>query len=157
MGKAEFIIEPGRPDIVTRRTFDATPDVVYRAFTESDMIKRWWGRDTDETIIDVNELKHGGRWRFISKGSDGSKHAFRGVYHDLTPAKRIAQTFEWEGAPGHVSLETASFTEVDGKTEFIGVSVFQSVEDRDAMAATGMEEGANEGYDRIDEILAERP
>jgi uncharacterized protein YndB with AHSA1/START domain len=66
----------------------------------------------------------------------------------------IVHTFEYEGAPGHVSLETARFEALNGRTRVRASSVFQSVEDRDAMIQSGMETGVNEGFDRLDELLA---
>jgi uncharacterized protein YndB with AHSA1/START domain len=94
----------------------------------------------------------GGRWRYISRGDDGSEHGFHGVYHEATP-DRIVQTSEYEGAPGHVALETALLEERDGKTYYTGISLAGSVEERDAVVATGMESGARELFNRLDELV----
>ena len=69
----------------------------------------------------------------------------------------LIETFEWEGMPGHVSFNTATFEEVDGKTRVTNRIVFQSVEDRDGMVASGMHEGMEEGFERFDELLAASP
>jgi uncharacterized protein YndB with AHSA1/START domain len=153
MGDTEFVIEPGRQDIVITRVYDAPRDLVYRAVTDPNLIPNWWGPAKYETIVDRAEVRPGGMWRFISRDTDGTEYAFKGVYHDLVAPERVVQTFEFEGAPGHVSLETLTLEEVDGKTKYVGVSVFQSVEDRDAMVQSGMEEGAREGMDRLDEVV----
>ncbi|HRN68963.1 MAG TPA: SRPBCC domain-containing protein, partial [Promineifilum sp.] len=85
----------------------------------------------------------------------GNVYAFHGVYHDVVAPERIVQTFEYEGMPGHVVMETAVFEDLgDGKTRVVTQSVFQSVEDRDGMAASGMEVGVNEGYERMNELMA---
>jgi uncharacterized protein YndB with AHSA1/START domain len=153
MGDTEFVIEPGRQDIVITRVFDAPRDLVFKAVTDPTLIPNWWGPAKYEVIVDRAEVRPGGRWRFISRDTDGTEYAFKGVYHDLVAPERVVQTFEFEGAPGHVSLETLTLEEVDGKTKYVGVSVFQSVEDRDAMVQSGMEEGAREGMDRLEEVV----
>lgn len=153
MGETEFVIEPGRQDIVITRVFDATPDVVFRAMTDPDLIPNWWGPRQYETIVDHAEARSGGRWRFLNRDADGNEFGFKGVYHDVVAPARIVQTFEFEGAPGHVSLETATLEEVDGRTHYRAVSVFQSIEDRDAMVKSGMEGGARETMDRLAELV----
>ncbi|HEU5157499.1 MAG TPA: SRPBCC family protein [Streptosporangiaceae bacterium] len=154
MGKTEFVIEPGRQDIIIRRVFDAPPDVVFTAFTDPAIVARWMGPAKYEAKVEHWDASPGGGWRFIHRDSDdGTEYAFKGVFHDVVAPSRLVRTFEYEGWPGHVSLETATFEEIDGRTQFVGVSVFQSVEDRDGMVKSGMEEGAGEGYDRLNEIV----
>lgn len=153
MGETEFVIEPGRQDIVITRVFDATPDVVFRAMTDPDLIANWWGPRRYETIVDHAEARSGGSWRFRNRDADGNEYAFKGVFHDVVPSERIVQTFEFEGAPGHVSLETATLERAGGRTRYRAVSVFQSVEDRDAMVKSGMEGGARDSMDRLAELV----
>jgi uncharacterized protein YndB with AHSA1/START domain len=156
MGETEFIIEPGRQDIVISRTFDAAPDVVFQAMTDPELIPSWWGPRRYATTVDRMEVKPGGSWRFVQRDAGGNQYAFHGVYHDVVPGKRIVQTFEFEGAPGHVALETAKLEAVDGGTRYVAQSVHQSVEARDAMVRSGMEEGARELVDRLAEIVESR-
>lgn len=153
MGETEFVIEPGRQDIVMTRVFDAPRDVVFRAFTDPDLIPKWWGPRRYETTVDRADVRPGGHWRYVSRDAAGTEYGFRGVYHDVVAPDRIVQTFEFDGMPGHVSLETATFEEVDGQTKYVAVSVFQSIEDRDGMAQSGMEEGASEGMARLAEVI----
>ncbi len=153
MAETEFVIEPGRQDIVIKRVFDAPRDVVFKAFTDPNLIPNWWGPRRYTTEVDRMEVKPGGLWRFLNRDADGNEFWFKGVYHDIVAPDRIVQTFEFEGMPGQVSLETATFDEVDGETRYVGVSVFQSVDDRDAMVQSGMEEGARETLDRFAEVL----
>jgi uncharacterized protein YndB with AHSA1/START domain len=145
---------PGTHELSYERVFQATPQLVYRAFTEADIARRWWGGN-DETTVDRLEAKPGGVWRFLTKGEDGTEYGFHGVFHDLVPGERIVQTFEFEGMPGHVLLETMVLTDQgDGTTKLSASSVFQTVEDRDGMLASGMESGMNDSLARLDKVLA---
>ena len=89
----------------------------------------------------------------VIRGADGDENGFRGEFREIVPPERITWTFEWEGLPGHVSVETVTFTERDGQTTVRGVSRFDTVEDRDGMLQSGMETGAAETYDRLEEYL----
>ena len=154
MSETEFVIEPGRQDIIIKRVFDAPPDIVFKAFTDPALIPHWWGPAKYEVIVDRADVRPGGSWRFINRDPDSAtEHAFKGVFHDIVAPERVVQTFEYEGVPGHVALETATLTEVDGRTRYVGVSVFQSVEDRDGMVQSGMQGGASESMDRLAELI----
>ncbi|MEX0681973.1 MAG: SRPBCC family protein [Dehalococcoidia bacterium] len=153
MNKLEVIAEPGKQELFLTRTFNAPRDLVFKTWLDPKAIPEWWGPRKDATIVDQMDVRPGGTWRFISRDAEGNEFGFHGVYHEITPGERIVQTFEFEGWPGHVALETATFEEVDGKTKFTGQSVFQSVEDRDGMVSSGMEEGAAETMDRLAEIV----
>lgn len=154
MTKTNIIAEPGKQEILITRTFDAPRDLVYKAYTDSELIAQWWGPKRFTTTVDKMEVKPGGVWRFVHRDAQGHEYAFHGVYHDAVPPERLIYTFEFEGAAGHVSLETSTFEEKDSKTTLTGKSVFQSVEDRDAMINAGMEQGLNETLDRLTELLA---
>ena len=145
--------EPGVPQVITERTFDAPRELVFRAFTEPDLLIQWLGPRRLKMVIDRFETGHGGSYRYIHRDDDGNEFAFRGVFHgDLSP-DRLVQTCEWEGMPGHVSLDTATFEERDGRTIVRTNSVFQTVEDRDGMVGSGMADGMREGYEQLDELL----
>jgi uncharacterized protein YndB with AHSA1/START domain len=153
MADTEFVIEPGRQDIVITRVFDAPRDVVFKAYTDPDLVPKWWGPRRYETIVDRMDVRPGGQWRFLNRDVDGTEYGFRGVYHDIVAPERVVQTFEFEGAPGHVALESLTLTETDGQTKAVAQSVFQSVEARDAMVQSGMQEGARETWDRLTELI----
>jgi uncharacterized protein YndB with AHSA1/START domain len=155
MAKAEYRIEPGKQEMFATRVFDAPRDLVFKACTDPDLIARWWGPRRYTTIVDKLEAKPGGMWRFVQKDTTGNEFAFHGVYHEVSAPARTVQTFEYEGVPGHVLLDTSTFEEFEGKTRLTQQSVFQSVEDRDGMVQSGMEEGATESMDRLAELLAE--
>jgi uncharacterized protein YndB with AHSA1/START domain len=102
------------------------------------------------------DVRPGGIWRIVQRDADGNEYAFRGVYHEIASPERLIYTFEWEGMPGHVSLETVTFEDVQGGTKVTGRVVFQAVEDRDAAIQSGMEGGAVESMERFAELLARR-
>jgi uncharacterized protein YndB with AHSA1/START domain len=154
MTDLQVVADPGTQQIVITRSFDAPRELVFKAFTDPDAIRQWWGQRDNETVVAQLEARPGGRWRFVQRSQDGSEHGFHGVYHEAAAPERIVYTFEWEGMPGHVLLETITFGEQDGKTQMTDTSVFQSVADRDGMLQSGMESGAAESFDRLDEYLA---
>ena len=153
MTKLDLVVPPGKQEVIIRRTFDAPRKLVFRAFTDPQLIPKWWGPVSVKTVVDKMDAKPGGMWRFVHTGDDGREDAFHGVYHDVTAPERLIYTFEWEGLPGHVLLETILFEEQDGKTKITDTSVYQSVEDRDGMVAAGMESGAADSMDRMTELL----
>ncbi len=155
MGTTHVTAEPGVPTIHMSRAFDAPPELVYRAYAEPELLKQWLGPERLEVRIDEYDLRHGGRYRFVHIDEDGTEYAFRGVFHgEPSPEGGMMRTFEWEGLPGHVSFETARFIARDGGTVVESVSVFMAVEDRDGMIANGMQTGVDEGYAKLDELLA---
>lgn len=154
MADTEFIIEPGRQDIVIKHTFDAPPETVFKVITDPELIPKWWGPRNLSTIVDKMDVRPGGQWRFVHREDDGSEYGFHGVFHDIVPGQRVVQTFEFEGVPGEVSLETMTFEAAGGSTRVVARSLYSSVESRDAVVQSGMESGARETYERIDELLS---
>ena len=154
MTSTSLIAEPGTYEIAMTRVFDAPRDLVFKAFTDPRHIPQWWGPKNLTTLVDKMDVKAGGLWRFVQRDEHGNEFAFHGVYHDIVLSERIVSTFEFEGMPGHVLLETARFEALpDGKTRYTGSSVFQSVADRDGMLSSGMESGARETLDRFAAFL----
>ncbi len=154
MGKTQITAEPGIPQIVITRDFDAPRDLVFRAYTDPELLTQWWGLRDQTMVIDRYDVRDGGTWRFVSVDPKGNEYGFRGVFHGTPSPDVTVQTFEFEGMPGHVSLETLTLEEHDGRTLARTVSIFQSIEDRDGMIASGMERGVHETYERLDELLA---
>ncbi|HAR46597.1 MAG TPA: ATPase [Nitrospiraceae bacterium] len=153
-GQTRVIAEPGKQEVVITRVFDAPRDIVFKAYTDPNRIPQWWGPKRFTTAIDKMDVRRGGIWRFIQHDAEGREYAFHGVYHEVRSPVRLVQTFEFEGTPGQVSLETATFEEQNGRTRVTNRSVFQSVEDRDEMLKEGMEEGVTETMDRLAEVVA---
>ncbi|HYI14011.1 MAG TPA: SRPBCC family protein, partial [Thermomicrobiales bacterium] len=133
MGKTQITAEPGTPFLQITREFDAPRELLFRAHTEPDLLVQWLGPRGVTMTVDHYEIRDGGTWRYIHADDEGNEYGFHGVFHGQPSIDGIVQTFEFEGAPGHVMLEWMTFEERDGKTLLIGKSVAQSVEDRDAM------------------------
>ncbi len=149
-----IVTTPGEREIVAERVFDAPRDQVWAAYTDPELIPEWWGPHGTTTRVDKMEVEAGGAWRFVIRNSDGSETGFRGTYREVTPPERIVQTFEWEGMPGHVSVDTATFEDLGDQTKVVSHSIFHTTEERDGMLGSGMEGGMNETFERLDELLA---
>lgn len=147
--------EPGSPVIDIERDFAATPEQLLRAHVDPDLLRRWLGPARLEMEIEELDVRHGGRYRFVHRDpATGGEYWFRGVFHGEATVDGIARTFEFEGAPGHVSFELARFEDLgNGRTRLHARAVHSSVEARDAMLESGMEVGVNEGYAKLDELL----
>jgi uncharacterized protein YndB with AHSA1/START domain len=154
MAKTQITADPGSPFIDVTREFDAPRDVLFRAHTDPDLIVQWLGPRRLTMVVDRYDVRDGGSWRYIHRDADGAEYGFHGVFHGTPSPDSMVQTFEFEGAPGHVSLDAITLEEHDGRTLLRGHSVFQSVEARDAMIEAGMEGGLTEGYERLDELIA---
>jgi uncharacterized protein YndB with AHSA1/START domain len=154
MAQAQIIAEPGIPQIVITREFDAPRDLLFRAHTDPELLVRWLGPRRLSMTIDHFDARAGGTWRYIHRDVDGNEYGFHGVFHGTPSPDGIVQTFEFEGVPGHVSLQTIAFDEHDGKTLLRQNVVFQSVADRDGMLESGMAEGVNDSMERLDELIA---
>ena len=146
---------PSDREILITREFDAPRDVVFKAMIDPALISRWWGPRGHTTRVDKMEVRPGGAWRYISGTSAADETAFRGEYREIKAPERIVQTFEWEPMAGHISVDTATLTERDGRTLLTVRSLFASKEDRDGMVQSGMEKGLAETHDRFAELLAE--
>jgi uncharacterized protein YndB with AHSA1/START domain len=144
---------PSDREIVMTRVFDASRELVFEAHSSCEHMERWWG-PRKYTVVDCKmDFRPGGEWRIVHRGPDGEEYGFRGEFREIVPPEKIVWTFEFEGMPGHVSVETLTLDEQDGKTKLTATSVFNSVEDRDGMLESGMEEGAAETWDRLAELL----
>jgi len=144
---------PSDREIQMTRLFDAPRELIFEAYTSCEHLARWWGPRKYELSSCKMDFRPGGKYRFVHSGPDGEEHGFRGEYREIVEPERIVSTFEWEGLPGHISIDTLTLTEENGKTRYIIVSLFDSVEDRDGMLQSGMEGGANESMERLDELL----
>jgi uncharacterized protein YndB with AHSA1/START domain len=153
-GNKLTVTTPSDREIVMTRLFDAPRDLVFEAHTSCEHMSNWWGpRKYEIADCDV-DFRPGGAWRIVHR-AEGEEHVFSGEFREIVPPERIVWTFEWGGAPGHGSVETLVLDEHDGKTTLTATSVWGTVEDRDGMVQSGMEEGAAETYDRLDEYLEE--
>ncbi len=148
--------DPDLPTVRIVRDFDASPRRVYRAWTDPELVAQWLGPRSITMQINTWDARTGGSYRY-SAWRDGEEIAsFYGSFHELRPDERLVQTFTYEGVPDGVCLETVTFEDLgDGRTRVTSLSVVDTMEGRDAMIASGMEEGVVEGYEKLDALLAQ--
>jgi uncharacterized protein YndB with AHSA1/START domain len=157
MSKTQIDAPAGVPFVDITREFDAPLELVRRAWTEPDLVKQWLGPRRFEMVIERWEPRAGGAYRYIHREQAGNEFGFHGVFHSNDPDNMV-QTFEFEGMPGHVSLDKLALEDIGGgRTRAQIHSVYQSLEDRDGMVQAGMGDGVNEGFERLDELLATMP
>ena len=150
--KTKITAPAGEPFIDMEREFDAPAELVHRAYLEPELVKQWLGPRKYEMVIERWDARDGGSYRYFHRNDDGS-HGFRGVFHSMA-IDNLVQTFEYDGAPGHVSLDTQKIEDLPGgRSRMTSHSVFLSVADRDAMVEAGMGDGVEDGYLRLDELL----
>ena len=154
--KTTMTVEPGKQELFVTREFDAPRELVFKAHTDPNLFVQWVGPHGLTMALERFEPVSGGSWRFIQKDANGNEFGFHGVFHEVSP-ERIVQTFEFEGLPdsGHVVLEVMTLEDLPhGRTRLTTQSIYRSVADRDGMVQAGMEVGVTEGYERLDEMLA---
>ncbi len=150
MEKTEIDVPVGIPQVVVTRAFDAPVELVVRAHLDPELLVRWLGPRELTLTVDRYETRDGGRWRYVHRDTEGNEHGF----HGEPSAAGIVQTFEYEGVPGHVKLDTTTFEEREGMTVVRTISSFSCLDDRDGMVASGMERGVRDSGDRLDALLA---
>ena len=147
------ITTPTDREIRIERIFNAPVERVWRAFTDPTLVAQWWGRG-HKLVIERMDVERGGHWRFVEHGPEGT-NGFEGRYREVTAPTRIVQTFEWDGMPGHVVIETVTLEPLaGGRSKVVNTSLFHTREERDGMLKSGMEEGLNESYAALDRLLA---
>ena len=153
MGRTKITAPAGEPFIDIEREFDAPRELVHQAYLDPKLVVQWLGPRKYEMKIDRWDAHDGGAYRYVH--TDGTnEHGFRGVFHSMD-MDNMVQTFEYEGAPGHVSLDVQVIEDLGGgRSRVKSHSVFMSVADRDAMVEAGMGDGVEDGYNRLDELLA---
>jgi uncharacterized protein YndB with AHSA1/START domain len=144
---------PGVPQIITDVDLDAPRYLVFRAFMEPDLLSQWLGPRRVTMTIEEYDPRDGGRYHYTHHDAEGNTYAFHGVFHGDPSLDGAVQTFEYEGAPGHVALETLTLEDAGETTRVRTNSVYQSVEDRDAMVRSDMETGVTEGMERLADLL----
>ncbi len=150
---AATVSTPTDREIRIERIFNASRDRVWRAMTDPKLVAQWWGRG-NKLVIERMEVERGGHWRYVEHGPDGV-HGFEGRYREVTPPERVVQTFEWDGMPGYVAVNTMTLEDLDdGRTKVVTTSLFHTTEERDGMLRSGMEQGLNQSYAALDKVLA---
>ena len=150
--KTTITAPAGVPFVDMEREFDAPAALVHRAYLEPELVTQWLGPRKYEMVLDKWDARAGGEYRYVHRNDEG-EFGFHGVFHSMD-IDNMVQTFEYEGVPGHVSLDQLVIEDLPGgRSRIKSHSVFQSVADRDGMVQAGMGDGVEEGYDRLDELL----
>ena len=154
---AATVTLPTDEQILIRREFDAPRDLVFRAYTKPELVKRWWNAKRGEVTIAEIDLRPGGRWRYVMIADGGGEVGFHGEYREVVPNEKIVSTEIFEGIPDGVypdnaTLNTATFTEVDGRTTLELLVEAPSKEIRDAIIESGMEAGLQDALDLLEEV-----
>lgn len=154
-GRHPFVVtETGDGSVVLERFLDAPRDLVFRVMTDPALVPEWWGPRSLKTEVVEMDVRVGGRWAFNNIDADGNVYEFRGEYLAIDPPNSITQTFEFMGAPGMVSTEHLTLVEdPNGGTRIRVTADYGSAEAAAAVVSSGMEQGASETYDRLEEVL----
>lgn len=155
MADVQITAPDGLPEVVVTTELEAPRDLVFRAYTEPGLLARWLGPRRLTTTVERYEVRDGGRYRFVQRDDEGQEYGFHGVFHNEPTPDAVVRTFEFEGVPGHVSLEELELEELDGRTYLRTTSVYRTVRDRDATLQSGMEQGIRESFERLEELLTQ--
>jgi uncharacterized protein YndB with AHSA1/START domain len=157
MTNALSIVAPeGVPWIDFTREFDAPVSAVFNAHRDPDLVRQWLGPNGYEMTIDTWDFRSGGAYRYVHRNPEGAEFGFRGMFHTVRDDEFAVQTFEFEGMPDEVAIEFMRFVDLgDGRCRLEGRSIGRTVEGRDAMVASGMEQGMAEGYERLEAIVTQ--
>jgi uncharacterized protein YndB with AHSA1/START domain len=146
----------GLPFIDFEREFDHPVEKVFEAHRDPELFTQWIGPEGEPMELREYEFRTGGRYRYLSKDADGTEYAFNGVFHVVRDNEFAIQTFEFEGYPDVVSIESLTFERLDGdRTRLRGHAVYPSLEARDGMVSSGMQTGMDQGYAKLDELLGQ--
>lgn len=144
----------GTPFVEFEREFDAPVAAVFNAHRDPELFQQWIGPDNGQVELQEYDFRTGGAWRYVHRDASGS-YGFRGVFHVVRDNEFAVQTFEFDGYPDLVNLDTLTFVDLgDGRCKLVGRTVMPSVEARDGMVASGMESGMSQGYDRLEKMVA---
>jgi uncharacterized protein YndB with AHSA1/START domain len=152
MTQPTVTIDRDKRELVMTRLFDAPRELVFRTYTDPELIPKWWGVG-GTTTVDEMDVRPGGRWRYVQHDESGNEYAFSGVYREVVPPERLAYTFEFEAMPGRVVLDTIRFEEEDGKTKLTSTSIFETLDDLEGMLRSGAEHGAAITWERLAELV----
>lgn len=144
----------GVPFIEIEREFEAPIPAVFRAHQDPELVKQWMGPNGYEMDIERWDFTTGGGYRYVHRDGKGGEYTFNGVFHVVRENDFAIQTFEFEGFPDVVSIESVTFTDLGGgRTKLLIHSTYPSVEARDGMIASNMSVGVTEGYQRLDAVV----
>jgi uncharacterized protein YndB with AHSA1/START domain len=149
---------PTDEQILIEREFDAPKHLVYKAYTTPELVKRWWHANRGEVTLVEIDLRVGGRWRYVMTANDGTEVAFHGEYREIVAGERIVSTEVYEGLPpgvseeGATTLNTTTFTGTAGRTTLAILIQAKSKQSRDAIIASGMEDGLQDALQLLERV-----
>lgn len=147
-------VVPGTQSIAFSREFQASAARVFEAHVDPDLVAQWTGPLGTHVTLREFDARTGGSWSYVVTGL-GGEWAFHGSFHEVTASERIVQTWEFDGEPGHPALDVFTFVDLaEGRSRIDGLTIFLSVEDRDANIAGGFDGGRDDDFERLDELLA---
>jgi len=146
------VTRTGDREVRIERFFHAKRERVWKAMTDPAQLAQWWGRG-NKLDVEKYEFVRGGHWRFVEHTSEGGPQGFEGRFAEIEPVSKVAQTFEWDGMPGHVAFETMTLEDQGDRTKLVVHSVFMAKEDLDGMMQSGMETGMNQSYEALDRVV----
>lgn len=147
------VTTPAEREIHIERIFNAPRERVWKAITDPALVAQWWGRG-NKLVVEKMEVARGGHWRYVEHTPDGQSHGFEGRYREVTPPERLVSTFEWDGMPGYVIINSMTLVDLgDGRTKMLTTSLFHTGEERDGFLQSGMESGLNQSYEALDRLL----
>lgn len=150
----KLTVPDGAPFIDFEREFDYPVADVFRAHARPELISQWLGPRGTNIEVEHYDFTSGGSYRYRHTGPDGQSYVFHGIFHTVRENEFALQTFEFSGYPDSVSLEYMWFEDLGGgRCRLRGHAVYASQEARDGMAASGMEGGMSDGYERLEELL----
>ena len=143
---------PADDQILIVREFDAPRELVFRAWTEPDLVRQWWHAGRGEMTVCEIDLRPGGSWRYVMVTPDGSEVAFHGEYREVAPGERIVQTEIYDPFPDAAAVDTLEFEDLDGRTRVTMLVQHQLKEHRDAHVESGMEDGLQDALDLLEGV-----
>ena len=148
---------PTDEQILITREFDAPKHLVYKAYTTPELVKRWWSGQMGEVTLAEIDLRVGGKWRWVMVTGEGFEVAFHGEYQEIVPDERLVSTEIYEipdQGDSPPTINTATFTETDGRTTLTVLVECPSKELRDTIIDSGMESGMQGSYDALERVAA---
>lgn len=149
------ISTPSEREVVLTRMFAAPRELVFRAHTEPELLKRWYGPAGWRLVVCEIDLRVGGQFRFVSQRANGSEVGQRGVYRELLRPARIVHSESWEDWNPGECLVTLELSEHAGRTRLTTTTLFPSREVRDTVLESGLRRSADELYARLEQVLGE--
>lgn len=152
------VTTPADTEIRTERVFEASPELVWECFSDPDLLAQWLGPDGYEMKVEEYDFRPGGKWRYIHRAPDGADYVFFGEFLEIDEPRQMSQTFNFVMDPQPpASIDRMELVPIgEGRTRLVTLTTFESKENRDGMLQSGMEQGMDEGYAKLDTMLADR-